>query len=125
MKELRPSRILGVCLFITAATAAMIGSWLLRKGDQGWVGYFFVLFCAFSLAGAVQHVTTKVVLWPDRLEFGSIFGKKTVLKEEIESVTWEAGCGVSLRTKAQSWVRVPDLGRAQGVCNSVRAWLDR
>jgi hypothetical protein len=103
----------------------VLGAWRLRNGDKSWIGYFFVLLGVLNFAGAVQHVSSKIVLLRDRLEFGTAFGRTTVQKEEIESVTWEAGCGVSLRTKAHAWIRVPDLGRAQGVCNSVRAWLKK
>jgi hypothetical protein len=80
---------------------------------------------ALNIVAAVQHSMTQIILLPDRLEFGGIVGRTSIRKEEIESVTWEAGCGVSLRMKTQLWRRLPDLGRAQGVCNSIRAWLKR
>lgn len=84
--------------------------------------HLIMVFGALVIAAAVEHFLIRIVLLPDKLEYG-VFRRTSILKQDIESVTWEAGCGVSLRMKSQSWRRIPDLGRAQGVCNSIRAWL--
>jgi hypothetical protein len=112
-------------LFVIGITLGVIGAWRLQKSAGFSVAHLLLILGALSIIAAVQHSMTRVILLPDRLEFGGLFGRTSIPKEEIESVTWEAGCGVSLRMKTQTWRRVPDLGRAQGVCNSIRAWLKR
>jgi len=102
-----------------------LGTWRLRAGHSKALAGIFVLLGLINGSGALHNILSKIVLFPDRIEFTDLFGKRSLRKEMIESVTWAAGCGVSLRTKEQKWIHIPDLGRAQGVCNSIRAWLKR
>ena len=97
----------------------------MRKSEGLSAAHAIMIFGALNIAGAIQQLLARIVLLSDRIEFGGPFGRTSIAKTEIESVIWEAGCGVSLRMKSQSWRRIPDLGRAQGVCNSIRAWLKR
>ncbi len=122
---LRPSKVVAIILFVIGVILGGIGGWRLQTRAGLSVAYLLLILGALSIVAAVQQAMTRIVLLPDRLEFGGLVGRTSIRKEEIESVTWEAGCGVSLRMKAQTWRRVPDLGRAPGVCNSIRAWLKR
>jgi hypothetical protein len=122
---LRPSKVTGAVLLVVGIVVAGIGGWRLQNSGGFSVPHLLLILGALSIFAAVQHSMNRIVLLPDRLEFGGLLGRTAIRKEDIESVTWEAGCGVSLRMKAQTWRRVPDLGRAQGVCNSIRAWLKR
>ena len=122
---LRPAKTIAVALFVFGSVLAAVGGWQMRKSEGLSVAHAIMLFGALNIAGAIQHLLARIVLLSDRIEFGGPFGRTSIAKTEIESVTWEAGCGVSLRMKSQSWRRIPDLGRAQGVCNSIRAWLKR
>ncbi len=124
-KILRPSKAVAVTLFLIGIVVAAAGAWRLQTSAAFSVAHLLLVLGALSIFGGVQQVMTRIVLLPDRLEFGGLIGRTSIRKEEIESVTWEAGCGVSLRMKTQTWRRIPDLGRAQGVCNSIRAWLNR
>ena len=124
-KTLRPSKVGAIILFAIGVILGGIGGWRLLKSPSFSVARLLLILGALSIVAAVQHSMTRIILLPDRLEFGGFVGRTSIRKEEIESVTWEAGCGVSLRMKTQTWRRIPDLGRAQGVCNSIRAWLRR
>ena len=120
---LRPAGKIAAFLFIAAALMVALGAWHLGTNERRWLGYFFVSFGALNLFGGIQHFTSKITLLPDRLEFGSLFGRTAILKDEIQSVTAKPGTGISLRTRTQKSVRIPDLGRAQAICDAVRAWL--
>lgn len=124
-RVLRPSKAVPVVFFIVGAGVAAIGGWRMRKSGSFSLAHLIMLAGASIIAAGVQQLMARIVLLPDRIEFGGAFGRTSIAKAEIESVTWEAGCGVSLRLKSRQWRRIPDLGRAQGVCNSIRAWLNR
>ena len=90
-----------------------------------WIVPVFALFGALWLADAF---TTRIVLGPDSIHLVSIsdFQSRTIPRVEIESVTWEKGCGASIRLRDGKWVRLPSVGRdAQGLTNTIRAWLKR
>ena len=123
-KILRPSW--NVVFFIgLLLICLLLGAWFFQARGNKWIPPFFVVLGLLNAAGAVQHLVSRIVLLPDRIEFRTLLGKRHIFKEQIESVTWVKGGGVRVQTKEQKWIRIPDLGRAQGVCNSVRAWLKR
>jgi len=71
---------------------------------------------------------TRIVLGPDSLRLVSAteFKSRTIPRAEIDTVTWEKGCGVSLILRDGTGVRLPGVGRnAQGLTNTIRAWLKR
>jgi hypothetical protein len=90
-----------------------------------WIVPVFAIAGAFWLADAI---TRRIVLGSDRIRIVSIsnFQSRTIARVEVESVTWEKGCGVSIKLRDGKWVRLPSVGRnAQGLTNTIRAWLKR
>jgi hypothetical protein len=83
--------------------------------------------CSFMVlaAGALIEVLfSKIEVRPDGLLIVSLSGRRFIARRDIESVTWEKGCGVSVRLRGGKWVRLPDLGHdARDVANSIREWL--
>jgi hypothetical protein len=124
-KVLKPSRNAGIFMLVVGLALAAGGGWRMKEVGRFSLPHLVMLFGILVTAAAVEHFFSGIHLFPDRLEYGNPFWKKSIRKEEIESVTWEAGCGVSLRMKSQTWRKIPDLGRAQGVCNSIRSWLKK
>ena len=124
-KTLKPSRTTGYFLLCGAIAFIAIGIWRRHHGDFAWVTWLFLLLGSLNVMAAAQHFGSSIRLLSDRLEYGSFGARRTILREHIDSVTWEKGCGVSLKMKNSTWVRIPDLGKASGVCNSIRAWLKR
>ena len=123
-KVLRPSW--NVVFFIGLLLIfLLLGAWLFHALGNKWIPPFFIILGLLNAVGALNHLASRIVLLPDRIEFRTLLGKRSIFKERIESVTWVKGGGVRVQTKEQKWVRIPDLGRAQGVYNSVRAWLKR
>ena len=93
------------------------------QGPGPWAFVLVGLALAASLAVA-EAVISRVVLTDDALEIRSLRGRTTVPVEEIRRVKWEGGSGVAVRRATGTWVKLPSLGRdAQGVTNTVRAWL--
>jgi hypothetical protein len=125
VKVLMPARNAGICMLVVGLVLAAGGGWRMQEPGRFSLPHLVMVFGILVTAAAVEHFLSGIRLYPDRLEYGNPFWKKSIRKEEIESVTWEAGCGVSLRMKSQTWRKIPDLGRAQGVCHSIRAWLKK
>lgn len=125
IQTLRPAKTLAVILVVMTPVFFGAAAWMINRSGFNWVAGFFLAFGGLNNVGALQQMTSRVRLLPDRIEFGDLFRTTRLQKSDIESVTWEKGSGVSLRMKNQKWVRVPDVGAAQSVCNSIRAWLKR
>jgi len=65
-------------------------------------------------------------LGEEELDYRMNFKRVRIKKAEIQKVTWEAGCGVSVQLTNGSWHKLPGLGQnSQGVTNSIRAWLGK
>lgn len=79
----------------------------------------------FSFLGFADAFTTRVSLFSDSLTITSNLRRRTYPRQTLESVTWAWGCGVSVRLQNGRWVQLPDVGNAQSVTNSIRAWLKR
>jgi hypothetical protein len=86
---------------------------------------------AYAVLGAlwlVDAFTRRIVLGKDSIRVVSIsdFQSQTLARAELESVTWEKGCGASIKLRGGRWVRLPNIGRdPQGLTNTIRAWLKR
>src|SRR5262245_43300876 len=90
-----------------------------------WVVPSFAILGAFFLA---DICLSRIILASDNLRVFSIinFQSRTFARAEIDDVTWEKGGGASLKLHDGRWVRLPSVGRnAQGLANSIRAWLKR
>ena len=85
----------------------------------------------FALCGAfwlVDVFMTRIVLGKDNIRIVSVsdFKSRTIPRAEINNVTWAKGCGASLLLRDGKGVRLPSVGRnAQGLTNTIRAWLNR
>jgi len=86
---------------------------------------------AFALCGALwllDGFTTKIVLGSDSIRIVSLsdFLLRTIPRAEVDNVTWESGCGAVLLLRNGEGVKLPSVGRnAQGLSNTIRAWLKR
>jgi hypothetical protein len=79
-----------------------------------------------GFGGVLEVATNRVVLHDDALECGAIWSRRRYAVTDIESVTWEKGAGVVLKLSDGGWGKLPELGyNAQGLANTVRAWLKR
>jgi hypothetical protein len=86
-------------------------------------GAGYAVLGAFWLA---DLFLTRIVLQADGIFIFSEFRSRTVPRAEIESVTWEKGCGASLKLRDGKWVRLPNAGQSpQGLTNTIRAWLKK
>ena len=121
-KVLRPSGKITV-LLVALPVFLLIVAWVAQALGNRWGFLFFAIFALIQILFVLQHLVSRIALLPDRLILRSILGRRSILKERVESVTWAKGVGVRVIMKDQSIIRVPDLGNAPGVSNSIRAWL--
>ncbi|MFO1487627.1 MAG: hypothetical protein U1F65_04035 [Verrucomicrobiota bacterium] len=85
-------------------------------------------FAVVGLLWLVDIFTQRIVLDTDGIRIVSLSDRQrlSIPRSEIESVTWEKGCGASLKLRDGKWVRLPSVGRnTQGLTNTIRAWLNK
>ena len=85
----------------------------------------FVILGAFAV---IDVFLRRIVLQNNCMMVVSLsdFVYRTITRSEIESVTWEKGCGASLKFYNGKWMRLPNIGlNAQVLTNTIRAWLKR
>ena len=123
-KTIRTSWRAGV-VFSIATLALLATAWLTFRGHHYIAGSLLSITGMIAAKGTWEALAASVILKSGEIEFGSVLGRHTIRKEDIESVTWEKGCGVSLKLKDGGWQRVPDLHNAQRVSAGIRAWLKR
>ena len=93
--------------------------------------YKLLVMSVFVVGGAfgvVDVFLKRIVLQADSITIVSLtdFISRTIPRSEIESVTWEKGCGASLKFRSGKGIRLPNVGlNAQGLTNTIRAWLKR
>jgi hypothetical protein len=86
------------------------------------------IYAVLGVLWLVDIFTRRIVLGPDSIRIISFSDHqyRTVPRTEIESVTWEKGCGASLIMRAGRGIRLPNVGRdPQGLTNTIRAWLKK
>lgn len=75
------------------------------------------------LLGFADALVTSLEMNEKALTLRSLKGARTIERQSIESVGWEAGVGVSMKLVDGAWVKLPYLGNSQGCTNTIRAWL--
>jgi len=89
-----------------------------------WTSAFFIGFSIIAVTGVIETFFMFIQLGDSEIRFRESFRTTEIRKSDIVKVTWEAGCGVSLLLKDDTWAKVPDLGHnSQGLTNSIRSWL--
>jgi hypothetical protein len=69
---------------------------------------------------------TRIVLGAEKIFIFSYFRLRTILRSDIEGVTWKSGCDAFLKLRDGKRVSLPNAGQnAQGIANTVRAWLNK
>jgi hypothetical protein len=126
---LRPKAgVRALCVVIYVAGVVLLAVHLpfgIPDGHRVWVVPVYAIVGAVWLADAF---TRRIVLGGDNLRIVSIsdFQSRTLSRAEVDSVTWEKGCGASIKLLDGKWVRLPNVGRdPQGLTNTIRAWLKR
>jgi len=79
-----------------------------------------------ALAGFVDTLTARVVIFPERLVIVSNFIRREFARSDFVKASWAKGCPISLQRTDGSWLNLPPVGSsAQGMTNSLRAWIRR
>lgn len=73
--------------------------------------------------GFLDAVVTRVELKDEAMVLRTLKGARTIQRQRITSVGWEAGSSVSLKLSDGAWLKLPYLGNSQGCTNTIRAWL--
>src|SRR3569833_1310281 len=129
LQVLRPKtgvRILCVVIYLAGVT--LLGLHLpfgISDRCRIWIVSTYAILGALWL---VDVFTTRIVLTTESIRIISHFDfrSRTVPRVEIDSVTWEKGCGASIRLRCGSWVTLPNIGgNALDLTNTIRAWLKR
>lgn len=115
----------GICLLGTTLTS--VAAWQLQRSD-GWttLALASVAMSVLGLAGLADALTARVVIYPERLVIVSNFVRREFVRCDFIKVAWAKGCPTSLQRTDGSWLELPPVGgSAQGMANSLRAWINR
>ena len=123
-REFRVARAL-VVLIALCVPLFVAGTWFMA-GSEGWAWttLTMALMTAAAVAGLADAVTSRVELRDDRLVVVRNLRRREFARADVQSATWAAGSGASVRLRDGRDVVMPDVGGgAQGLANSLRAWL--
>lgn len=90
--------------------------------------YIVPCYAVFGLFWLADVFFTRIELRSDSIKVVSIsqFKSQVIPRSQVESVTWEKGCGTSLKLVDGTWVKLSGVtGNAQGLANTIRAWIKR
>lgn len=88
---------------------------------------FMGTFAFLCFIGFVESTLTKVILTRDAIVMTKGTRRWSVAHQDIIKVTWEKGCPVTVQTKNEKWVKIPEIigYNSQSMTNSIRAWLKK
>jgi len=95
--------------------------WHERGGSLASIG--MALIAALFALGFADSLLTRLDLNEHALTIRTLQGVKTIARESIASVSWEAGVGVALKLVDGASVKQPYLGNGQKCASAIRAWL--
>lgn len=118
-----PAWLRALCAF--GAIAFPVATYSIYSAEGlSWPALGGVVATVLAAAGAVDAFTAKVELFPERMVVVANLVRREYLRSEFVGVTWAKGVPVMLTFRSGAHLRLPDVGaNAQGVSNSVRAWL--
>jgi len=123
---LRPK--LWLFVLVLGGTGLFIAGFVSSYQASGWDVYTigFAALSALGCVGCLELGRSRIVLSRDALESRSALSRRRYTVADVESITWESGCGVSVKLSKGGWAKLPDLGYdSQGLANTLRAWLKR
>ncbi len=110
---------------LVAGLVSLLGAYFLRL-EEWWLPVFFTGFGMLWFLVSWECYVSYMHLGEEVLEYRMNFKFVRILKSDIEKVTWESGCGVSVRLTNGNWEELPNFGQdSRGITNSVRAWLGK
>jgi hypothetical protein len=108
---------------LAAGLLSLLCAYVFRL-DEWWLPVFYVGFGVLWFLVSWECFVSYLHLGDEALEYRMNFKRVRIQKDEIDKVTWEAGCGVSVRRVNGGWEEIPTFGNnSRGLTNSVRAWL--
>ena len=111
---------------VVVGASSLVVAYLFRSEEPAWTQLFYIAFGLFWFVAAIESRAAYLRLGDQALEYRENFRSVSFARAEIEKVTWEAGCGVSILLTTGEWKKIPTFfENSQGVTNSIRAWLNK
>lgn len=80
----------------------------------------------FAVLGIADALSCKVELYPEQIVIVSNLRKSTFARGGFVRASWAKGVPATLERSDGSFLKLPDVGgNAQGLTNSLRAWIKR
>jgi hypothetical protein len=108
-------------LFILAAIGMYVTGGLTLLGVAGFG------LAIFGVVAFVDTMLSRVLLYPEELEIYSNFRLRRYPRSAFVNATWAKGCPVTLQLREGGWLKLPPVGSgsAQGMVNTLRAWIKK
>ena len=108
----------GVLLFGAAATH------LYTTEGWSWLALAGMALVPVAIAGFLDALTSRIELRADKLVVVQNLRRREFARDTFVKATWGKGVPVSLERTDGSWLQLPSVGAsAQGLANTLRAWL--
>ena len=125
-QTLRPARWLVIAVIASAVLVSIGAVWMYRIGGWSSTSVTLTLLCLISAGALVELAILRVSFSREVMKVVHLWSVRSLRRDDIRSVIWESGAGVSLKLANGEWFKLPELGlNSQGVANTLRAWLKR
>ena len=122
---LTPAWMRVICIF--GAIAFPVATYSIYVADGlTWPFLAALAITLFAFAGAIDVFTSKVEIFPERLVIVANLRRREYSRSEFVSVSLAKGVPITLQFQSGGNLELPPVGRnAQGIANSLRAWIEK
>ena len=114
-----------LCVF-SAIAFPVAAYFIYAQQGWSWLSLAILSITIFALAGAIDALTSKVEVFPEHLVVVGNLRRREYERSDFVSVSWAKGVPVTLQSKSGENLRLPPVGSsAQGLTNTLRAWIKR
>jgi hypothetical protein len=127
VKIFRSSRamiaIVGVSMLLFIAAA--IGMYV--TGGPTLLGIAGLGLAVFGVVAFVDTLLSRVTVSSEELEIYANFRSRRYPRSAFVNATWAKGCPIALQFRQGGWLKLPPVGSgsAQGMVNTLRAWIKK
>ncbi len=112
---------IAMLLFIAAALGTYITGGLTLLGIGGFG------LAIFAVIAFIDTLLSRVTIFPEEVEIYANFRLRKYPRSAFVNATWAKGCPISLQFREGGWLKLPPVGSgsAQGMVNTLRAWIKK
>jgi hypothetical protein len=124
MRMFRAPRWVAVAATSSAALFLAVAYLSYRSNGLSWVTVTLLVLVPIGIAGAADALTQRIELYSEHIVVVNNLRRREYSRSMFMKVQWGKGVPVSLQSTSGQWIQLPGVGSsAQGLANTLRAWL--